>query len=70
MRREQMNCLRVLVVGSVILAGAQKSWADVIVFSNAVEFFKAAQIVRTETFDEFKSRTVLGSGSAVIGGIT
>ena len=46
------------------------AWGNVIVFTQEPEFLRAAPIVSTETFDEFPTPTVLGTGTVIVDGVT
>ena len=52
------------------LAWERMAYADIVQFTEPQSFFQSANIVSTETFEEFTSRTIIGVGSVEIDGIT
>ena|ERR1044071_8486742 len=62
--------LTVLMFSAFAVGSAASVRADTIVFSSQADFFLAANNLSTETFDQFPAGTLIGVGSATIGGVT
>jgi hypothetical protein len=64
-------CVRIAVVSSLSVLSARTVFAlPILSFSAFQDFANAAQIVSTETFDEFSSDTVIGVGTLTLDEIT
>jgi probable HAF family extracellular repeat protein len=58
------------VAALIVLTLPSAASAGLIVFDNEADFLAAADVVSTETFDEFPTNTLLGRPSATVDGVT